>query len=95
MTDLYNASKITTLEYACLLVNISIEANSVDQDQTAPDLDLHCLSNSLQTISARHKSIRIFVLHVYTLNVNKCKFSVYMVTIFMKCTYVCAAQTAY
>ena len=31
-----NASKITTSQNVCLLVNISIEANSVDPDQTAP-----------------------------------------------------------
>ena len=45
----YNASKITASE-KCLF-NISIEANIVDPDQTAPteqsDLDSHCLSMRL------------------------------------------------
>ena len=55
------------------------------------DLDLHCLSKRLKNISTDHKSIQLFV--VCALRVNNCEFSVYTVTIFMKCTHVCAAQT--
>ena len=41
----------------CLLFNISIEANSVDPDQTA--LDLHCLFKRLYNISIDDKNIRL------------------------------------
>ena len=50
-------SFITTFESVCLLFNISIEANSVDQDQTA--LDLHCLFKRLHNISIDDKNIRL------------------------------------
>ena len=47
----------------CLLFNISIEANSVDPDQTAlgeqSDLDLHCLFKRLHNISIDDKNIRL------------------------------------
>ena len=48
---------ITTFESVCLLFNISIEANSVDPDQTA--LDLHCLFKRLHNISIDDKNIRL------------------------------------
>ena len=50
-------SFITTFESVCLLFNISIEANSVDPDQTA--LDLHCLFKRLHNISIDDKNIRL------------------------------------
>ena len=59
--------------------------------QEQSDLDLHCLSKGFKYISADDKSIRLCV--VCALRVNECEFSVYTVTIFMKYTHVCAAQT--
>ena len=51
------------IESVCLLFNISIEANSVDQDQTAlgeqSALDLHCLFKRLHIISIDDKKIRL------------------------------------
>ena len=47
------------------LFNISIDANSVDPDQTAlqeqSDLDLHCLLKSSQNVSTDNKNNRLFV----------------------------------
>ena len=47
----------------CLSFNISIEANSVDPDQTAlgeqSALDLHCLFKRLHNISIDDKNIRL------------------------------------
>ena len=58
-----NVSVITTFESVCLLFNISIEANSVDPDQTAlgeqSALDLHCLFKRLHNISIDDKNIRL------------------------------------
>ena len=52
-----------TFESVCLLFNISIEANSVDPDQTALDeqsaLDLHCLFKRLHNISIDDKNIQL------------------------------------
>ena len=48
---------ITTFGSVCLLFNISMEANSVDPDQTA--LDLHCLFKRLHNISIDDKNIRL------------------------------------
>ena len=48
---------ITTFESVCLSFNISIEANSVDPDQSA--LDLHCLFKRLHNISIDDKNIRL------------------------------------
>ena len=54
---------ICTFESVCLLFNISIEANSVDPDQTAlgeqSALDLHCLFKRLHNISIDDKNIRL------------------------------------
>ena len=48
---------ITTFESVCLLFNISIEANSVEPDQTA--LDLHYLFRRLHNISIDDTNIRL------------------------------------
>ena len=52
---------MTTFESVCLSFNISIEANSVDPDQTAlgeqSALDLHCLFKRLHNISIDDKNI--------------------------------------
>ena len=55
--NILNTIKISASENVCLLVNESIEANTVDQDlQEQSDLDLHCLSKRLRNISADDKS---------------------------------------
>ena len=61
---------------------------------TQIEMDLHFLSKRLQNISADEKSIRFFFCDS-ALRDNTLKFSVYTVTIFMKCTYVCANLTTY
>ena len=38
---------------------------------------------------------KTYILLLCALRVNKCAFSLYTVRTFMKCTHVCAAQTAY
>ena len=38
-----------------LLTNVSAEANSVDQDQTAPDMGLHCFTKRLLTHFSRQQ----------------------------------------
>ena len=43
----------------------------MDQDQTAPDLDLHCLLKILQNYSADNKNIRFFM--ICALGVNTCQ----------------------
>ena len=73
---------MTASKNVCSLVNVSIEANSVD---------LHCLSKRLQ-IFQRKKHATFCDM---CFKVNKCEFNVYTVTIFMKCMHVCAAQTTY
>ena len=86
-----DASKITSFENVCLSFNISIDANSVDPDQT--NLGLHCLIKRLQNLSAGNKNIRLFV--ICALKVNTYEVSVYTTRTFMKCTHVCAAQTTF
>ena len=61
--------------------------------QEQPDLDLQCLLKRLQNKSADNKSIRLFV--ICALRVNTCEFNEYTLTIFMKCTHMCAALTTY
>ena len=87
---------ITTFESVCLLFNISIEANSVDPDQTAlgeqSALYLHCLFKRLHNISIDDKNDCVVI---YALRVNKCGFSALTDTTFMKCTQTCAAQATF
>ena len=61
--------------------------------QEQSDLDLHCLSKRLQIFQQATKAYDVFA--ICALNVNKCKFSVNTVRIFMKCTHVCAAILTY
>ena len=68
------------------MVNISIDANSVDPDQEQSDLDLHCLSKSLQTFQQTTKTYDFFM--ICALRVNKCEFSVYTIMIVIKFTHV-------
>ena len=58
----------------------------MDPEQEQSDLDLHYLSKGLQIVQQTKKSIRLL---------NTFEFSVYTLygQDFMKCTYVCAAQT--
>ena len=63
-----------------LLLNISIDANSVDPDQS--DLDLHCLLKRLQNVSADNKNIPLSV--ISALRVNACEVNVYTVRTFKK-----------
>ena len=49
-----NASNMTASENACLLVNVSIEANSLDSDQTArPDCSHRSSLILIYTVSRR------------------------------------------
>ena len=77
------------------MVNISV--NSVDSDQTAPtgaDLTRSTLfSKHLQIFQQTTQACECFV--ICALSVNNFEFTVYALTIFMKCTHVCAAQTIY
>ena len=68
---------MTTSENVCLLVNISIEANSVDPDQTVPIWIYTVCRRGLQNISSDDKSMHIFV--IFPLRVNKRELSVYTV----------------
>ena len=56
-----------TFESVCLSFNISIEANSVDPDQTAlgeqSALDLHCLFKRLHNISIDDKTYDCVVIY--------------------------------
>ena len=89
-----NPSKIPTSENVCVLVNIIIEANSVDPDKPEQsDLDLHILSKRLQIFQQTTKAYDFSV--KCALIVNKCELNVYTVRIFIKCMHVCAAQTYY
>ena len=92
---LQNASEITAFETVCILFNISIDANSVDPDQTVPipsDQDLHCLLRRLLNVSADNKNIRLFVICALRVDTRRtCDVSVYTVRTFMKCTLFCAA----
>ena len=78
-----------------LLVNISIEANSVVPDQTQSDLDPHCLLKRLQIISADDKSRDLCC--IGALRLNKCDFHLIYVHDFHEVVtmHVCAAQTTY
>ena len=51
--------------------------------QEQSDLDLHCLSKGLQKYFCRRRKQSTVAL-IGALRVNKCEFSVYTVTIFMK-----------
>ena len=73
------------------MFNISVDANSVDPDQTAPIGST--LFKRLQNVSADNKNIRLFV--ICTLMVNACEVSIYTVRTFMKCMHVCAALKVY
>ena len=54
------------------------------------DLDLHCLLKRLQIFQQMTKAYNFFMICAF--RVDKCEFSVYTVSIFMKCMQV-AAQT--
>ena len=70
---------------------MSIEANIVDPDQTAPTGAV-CSGSKLFVYEASNilvddKNIPFVIMRFK----GKCEFSVYTVRIFMKCTHVCAA----
>ena len=61
---------------------------------TQIEMDLHFLSKRFHQYFSRRKKHKIFFCDS-ALRDNTLKFSVYTVTIFLKCTYVCATQTTY
>ena len=70
----------------------------MDQDQAAPIgsvLSGYILfvEEASKIFQQTTKACDIFV--ICALRANKCEFSVYTVTIFTKCTHICAAQTTY
>ena len=65
----------------------------MDLDPEQSVLDLHCLSKRLQIYFSRRQKYTTFV--VCALRVNECEFSVYTVTIVMKCMHFFAPQTTY
>ena len=87
MSWLFNTKN--ACQNVCLLVNVSIEVNSVDPrsdcSKKQSDLDLHCLPKRLHKHFSDDES-RLVV---------TCKFSVITVTTFMEYAHVCAAQTSY
>ena len=61
--------------------------------QEQSDLDLHCCQMGFIDMFAYNESRRLVLIGF--LRVNKCEFSVYNATIFIKYAQVCAAQTTY
>ena len=86
---------ITTFESVCLLFNKSIEANSVDPDQTASRWAV-CSRSTVTVFFKRLHNISIDdSVVIYALRVNKCGFSALTDRAFMKCTQACAAQATF
>ena len=87
-TQKYYNLTLKTLEKKVYLKMVSVRL--LIQFQSG--LDLHCLSKRLQNISAGDKTRQLFFI---VLRVNESDIQIYTVTIFMKCTHICMAQTTY